>query len=182
MATTTAEMYTPRRDINGPKCVCGKYGNFAEKSGKTAEKFGVSIEYWEAMGLTGYDARHEYCSLQGHDLDQDSPLWEATTDLMTMRTKTLHRVIDLSFKLTSELFDMGRFPSHDRCPWEKLIRVQHLAVAIQQRLVAAKDSIELVLEASKKAIQGNIEMLWTHETLMRNFLDMFERSIFSPTG
>ena len=44
----------------------------------------------------------------------------------------------------------------------------------------AKDSIELVLEASKKAIPDNIERLCTHETLMRNFLDMSERSTFSP--
>ena len=124
-----------------------------------------TTEDWEAMGLTGYDARHEYCSM-----------------LMTMKAKTLHRIIDLIFKLTSDMFDMGRFPSRDSGPWEKLIRVQDLEVAIQQRFVAAKDSIELVLEASKKAIPDNIERLLNHETLMTNFLDMSERLTFSPKG
>ena len=87
----------------------------------TKGDFYQATEYWEAMGLSGYDARHEYCALQGDDLDQDPPSWEATTELMTMRTKTLHRIIDLIFKLTDELFDMGHIPSRDSAPWEKLI-------------------------------------------------------------
>ena len=77
---------------------------------------------------------------------------------------------------------MGRFPSRDSGPWEKLIRVQDLAIAIQQRFVVAKDYIELVLEASEKAIPGNIEALRTHETVMRNFLDLHELSTFSTKG
>ena len=75
---------------------------------------------------------------------------------------------------------MGRFPFRDSGPWEKLIRGQNLAVAIQQRFVAVQDSIELVLEASKMAIPENIQRLCSHETLMRNFLVMHERSTFSP--
>ena len=112
----------------------------------------------------------------------DLPSWAATIELMLMRTTTRHRIIDLIFKLTSKMFDMGRFPSRDSGPWEKLIRVQDLAVAIQQRFAAAKDSIELVLEASKKAIPESIEKLCPHGTLMRNFLGMQERSTFSPKG
>ena len=53
----------------------------------------------------------------------------------------LHCLINLVFKLTSELLYMGRYPSRDGGPWDKLIRVQ--------RYVTAKESIELVLEASK---------------------------------
>ena len=113
------------------------------------------------MGLIGYDARHLYCSMRGDDLADDLPSWEATTDLMMMRTRPLQCIINLIFKLTLETFDMGRFPSRDSGPWDKLIRVQDLAVAIQQRYVVAKDSIELVLEASKKAIPDNIERLHT---------------------
>ena len=48
--------------------------------------------------------------------------------------------------------------------------------------MAAKDSIELVLEASKKATPDNIERLHTHEKLMRNLLDTHERSTFSSKG
>ena len=101
-----------------------------------------------------------------------------------MKPKTIQLVVDLVFKLTSESFDMTRFPSRDSDPWEKLIRVQDLAIAVQQRFVAAKDSIELVLEASKKPVQvqGSIEALRSHETVMRNFLDLHERSTFSPQG
>ena len=76
-----------------------------------------------------------------------------------MRKKTLRHIIDSIFKITSEVFDVTRFPSRDSCPWEKLVRAQDLVVAIQQRFVAAKDSIELVLEASKKAIPESIEPL-----------------------
>ena len=57
-----------------------------------------------------------------------------------------------------------------------------MAIAIQQRYVAAKDSIELVLEASKNAIPDSIEKLRVHDKLMRNYLDMHERSTFSPKG
>ena len=52
--------------------------------------------------------------------------------------------------------------------------------AIQQRYVAA--SIELVLEASKRAIPDSIEKLRVHEKLMRNYLDTYERATFSPKG
>ena len=44
------------------------------------------------------------------------------------------------------------------------------------------DSIELVLEASKKAIPDSIEKLLTHEKVMRDYLDMYERSTFSAKG
>ena len=54
----------------------------------------------------------------------------------------------------------------------------------QQTYVPAKDSIELVLEASKKAIPDNIEKLSVHEKMMRNYLDMYrdKRSKFWPKG
>ena len=47
-----------------------------------------------------------------------------------------------------------------------------------------KDSIELALEASKKAIPSTIEALRSYETVtvMRNFLDLHERSSFSQQG
>ena len=109
-------------------------------------------------------------------MSDDLQSWEATTKLMKMGKKTLQRTIDLIFKLTSEMFDMGRFPSRHGCPWDKLIRTQDLAIAIQQRYVATKASIELVLEASKKAIPDSIEKLCVYEKLMRNYLDMHERS------
>ena len=77
---------------------------------------------------------------------------------------------------------MGRFPSRDGDPWDKLIQVQDLVIAIQQRYVAAKDSIELVLEASKQAIPDSIEKLRVHGKLMRNYRDIHdERATFSPT-
>ena len=48
MTSSTAELYTPRRDIKGPKCAhSGLRKNmvsFAEKSGKTAEKSGIATE------------------------------------------------------------------------------------------------------------------------------------------
>ena len=50
--------------------------------------------------------------------------------------------------------------------------------AIQQRYVAAKDSIELVLEASKKAIPDSIEGFCIHEKLMINYLNMHESLTF----
>ena len=53
-----------------------------------------------------------------------------------------------------------------------------LAIAIQQRYVAAKDSIALVLEASKKAIPDSIERFCIHEKLMINYLNMHESSTF----
>ena len=137
--------------------------------------FYLSNDHWEPLGLSGHDAKHVYCSSRGDNLEQDLPSWEATTQLLGMikKPKTTQLIIDLVFKLTAELFDMTCFPSRDSGPWEKLIRVQDLAIAIQQRYVTAKNSIKLVLEASKKAIPSNIEMLRTHETLMRNFLDLY---------
>ena len=57
-----------------------------------------------------------------------------------------------------------------------------LKTNVQQRYVVAKDSIELILEASKKAIPDNIEKLRTFEKLMRNHLEMHKRSTFSPKG
>ena len=107
------------------------------------------------MGLIGYEALHTYCAMRlgGDDLSDDPLSWEATSKLMTMGKKTLQRIIDLIFKLTSEMFDMGRFPSQDCGPWDKLIREQDLAIAIQQRYVAAKESIEMVLEHRRTPFQ-----------------------------
>ena len=45
-----------------------------------------------------------------------------------------------------------------------------------------KDSIELVLTASKKAIPGSIGALRNHEIVMTNFLELYERATFSPEG
>ena len=50
------------------------------------------------------------------------------------------------FKITTEWFDVTRFPSRDGGPWDKAIRMQDLMIALHQRYVAGKDSIEVVLE------------------------------------
>ena len=48
MAPSTAELYTPGRNINGPKCAHSglrkKMVSFAEKSGKTAKKSGIRTQ------------------------------------------------------------------------------------------------------------------------------------------
>ena len=68
---------------------------------------------WEGSGLIGYEARHNYCAMRGDDLSDDSLSWEASAKLMKMGKKTLQHIIVLIFKMTSEMFDMGRFPSRD---------------------------------------------------------------------
>ena len=60
--------------------------------------------------------------------------------------------------------------------------MQDLLIALQKRYVAGKDSVEVVLEASKKAIQRGVRALWRHEIVMSNFLDLIERATFSPEG
>jgi hypothetical protein len=62
------------------------------------------------------------------------------------KPKTTQRILDLMFKITTEWFDMTNFPSSDGGPWDKAIRMQDLLIALQQRYVAGKDSIEVVLE------------------------------------
>ena len=69
------------------------------------------------------------------------------------------------FKITTEWFDMTRFPSRDGGPWDKAIRMQDLMIALQQRYVNGKDAIELVLESSKKAIPCGVGALRGHEIL-----------------
>jgi hypothetical protein len=124
--------------------------------------------HWEQLGLEGYQSQHRYCSMRGDDIQNDPVAWEATHKLMRLKTKTLHRIIDLVFKLAGEQFDMSCFPSRDSRPWEKLIPVQDLFVAIQRRFAAVRDSVELVLETSKKSIPKSIERLRIHEKIMRN--------------
>ena len=50
MAPSTAELYPPRRDINGPKCAHSglrkEMVSFAGKSGKTAKKSGFLTEHY----------------------------------------------------------------------------------------------------------------------------------------
>ena len=70
----------------------------------------------------------------------------------------------------------------DSGPWGKLVRMQDLGIALHQRYVAGKESIEVVLEASKREIPNNIEALQSHETVMRNFLGLFELATFSKEG
>ena len=45
-----------------------------------------------------------------------------------------------------------------------------------------KDSIELVLAASKKAISNGVGALRNHEIVMSNFLDLWESTTLSPEG
>ena len=73
---------------------------------------------------------------------------------------------------TTEWFNMTRFPSRDGGPWDQAIRMQDLLIALQQRYVAGKDSIERVLEASKKSIPNRVGALWDHELVMSNFLEL----------
>ena len=75
---------------------------------------------------------------------------------------------------------MTRFQARDSGPWDQLIRLQDLAIALHQKYVAGKDCIEVVLEASKKAIPNSADALQSQETVMWNFLDLIERVNFSP--
>ena len=87
--------------------------------------FYQATKHWETLGLYGYNNRHTYCSLRGDDLEYDLPSWEATTQLLrlTRTPKTLGRILELMFKITTEWFDMTRFPSRDGGPWDKAIRM-----------------------------------------------------------
>ena len=146
--------------------------------------FYQETKHWETLGLYGYNNRHTYCSLRGDDLEYDLPSWEATTQLLrlTRKPKTLGRILELMFKITTEWFDMTRFPSKDGGPWDKAIRMQALAVALQQRYIRGKDAFELVLESSKKAIPSGVGALREQEVVMANYLDLFERATFAPEG
>ena len=123
--------------------------------------FYQATKHWELLGLSGYNARKHYCSLRGDDLEYDLPSWEATTQLLNLikKPKTTKRLLELMFKITTEWLDMMRFPSRDCGPWDKAIRMQDLMIALQQRYVNGKDSIELVLDSSKKAIPSGIRAL-----------------------
>ena len=48
--------------------------------------------------------------------------------------------------------------------------------------MAGKESIEVVLEASKKAIPNTVAALRSHETVMWSFLDLIEHATFSLEG
>ena len=146
--------------------------------------FYQATKHWEALGLSGYNAHHDYCSLRGDNLEYDLPSWEATTQLLQLikKPKTTRRLLESMFKITTEWFDMTRFPSRDAGPWDKAIRMQDLMIALQQRYVNGKDAIALVLESSKKAISSSVRALRGHEILARNFLDLYERATFSPEG
>ena len=101
---------------------------------------------------------------------------------LTKKPKPNKMLLDLIFKTSTEWVDMTSFPSRDGGQWDQAIRLQDLAVALQQRYVAGKDSIELVLTASKKAIPGSIGALRNHQIVMTNFLELYERASFSPEG
>ena len=90
------------------------------------------------FGLTGYDTLHTYCLLRGDDLEHDLPSWDATAQLLKLikKPKTTQLIIDLMFKVTTEWFDVTRFPSRDDGlgRWDKAIRiVQDLVIALDQR-------------------------------------------------
>ena len=61
---------------------------------------------------------------------------------------------------------MTHFPSRDGGSWDQAIRLQDLAIALQQRYVAGRYSIDLVLTASKKATPDNVGALRNHEIVM----------------
>ena len=70
--------YVPR--ISDHECQGGRL-----KVPDTWEKgdFYQATKHWEALGLSGYNARYHYCSLRGDDLEYDLPSWEATTQLLS---------------------------------------------------------------------------------------------------
>ena len=83
-------------------------GNLVLPTSWVKGDFYQSTDYWEHLGLSGYEARYDYCSLRGDDLDQDLPSWQATTQLLGMikKPKTTLLIVDLVFKLTSQWFDI----------------------------------------------------------------------------
>ena len=101
---------------------------------------------------------------------------------LTKKPKPNKRLLDLIFKTSTKWVGMTRFSSRDGGQWDQAIRLQDVAVALHQRYVAGKDSIEQVLTASKKAIPGNVGALRNHEIVMTNFLELYERATFSPEG
>jgi hypothetical protein len=89
----------------------------------TKGDFIQATRHWESLGfnLSGYNAHHDYCLLRGDNLEHDLPSWEATAQLVRLikKPKTTQRILDLMFKITTEWFDMPRFPSRDGGPWDK---------------------------------------------------------------
>ena len=106
----------------------------------TKGDFYQATRHWEYLGLSGYNTDYDYCSMRGDDLEDDLPSWEATDQLLrlTKKPKTTKRLLDLIFKTSTEWFDMTRFPSRDGGQWDQAIRLQDLAVALQQRYVAGR--------------------------------------------
>ena len=55
MAPSTAELYTPRREYNGPNCALSGFaensGSFAENSGKLAENSGIATQESDEAGF-----------------------------------------------------------------------------------------------------------------------------------
>ena len=65
---------------------------------------------------------------------------------LVKKPKTIRGILDLMFKITTEWFDMTCFPRRNRGPWDKVVRMPDLMVALHQKYVAGKDSIEVALE------------------------------------
>jgi hypothetical protein len=104
---------------------------------------------------------------------------------MSLKTIALHRIIELIFKLAGEQFDMNRFASRDAGPWEKLIRVQDLFVAIQRRFAAARDSIDLVHETSntvKFMMKTGSEQRFPNTTTASNVIEAARIQMRSRQG
>ena len=58
--------------------------------------FYQATKHWESLGLSGYNAQYDYCSLRGDDLEHDLSSWEATAQLLKLikKPKTTQRILD----------------------------------------------------------------------------------------
>ena len=141
------------------------------------------------LGLLWYNARYTYCSLRGGNLEEDLPSWEATTQLLNLVTKpkTIKMLLELMFKITTEWFDMTRFPSRDCGSWDKAIRMQDLMIALQQRYVNGtregrhRARTSVIQESDSKRSRSPTTRR-EQEIVMGNFLDLFVRATFAPEG
>jgi hypothetical protein len=66
------------------------------------ECFYCQTRNWEQLGLEGYQFQYRFSSLREKDIQNDPASWKTTNKLMRLKTKTLHQIIDLIFKLAGE--------------------------------------------------------------------------------
>jgi hypothetical protein len=118
--------------------------------------------------------------MKGQDFKKDQQAWEETSKFSDIEQKRWTKIVQIIHDETAKVLNWQKFLLTAKGVFGQLIRIQ--LINNQIHVVAAKEKIHKTLKQITSTTPSDMEQLRTQELLMRNLVELDERSRYEPKG